>query len=500
MEQRSLYLIRQALTAIFKRRRMALLLFLLIFVPANLGNLMRDPVYRASGKVLIKTDRAYPEVSPLARQSSADRPPNEAMINSEMQLIKSRELLRRVHVEISDHRTKSGDERTVPSIQSLEMKVQVVRKPNSNVLQISYASSDPDEAIEVINTLMAAYVNYNIETHNDPGALQFFAEQTDEAREAYEESDVALERYDAAHGLTSVAVEKDQLLRQRAQLEADLRRTEAEITEETTKVAAVEAELEYIPEHEATDVDVIPNPMLSYLQQNLAKLEMERTKLLGLYTPQHRLVMDIDAEIASIRQQMLSQEETVVGRKRMATTTVRRELEEQLLNSQADLGALEARRAMLTERISDYDGRIRVMHSKHYQVMRLRRDRSEKKSVYDALISKLGQLEVSSAMDKAGLSNVSVIEAAASPLMRDPDFKGVTFVLSFFAALLISVGSAVVTEMLNPVLNSDIDVRHHLGLPVLAEIPLGGIETGDGHGGAGGPDTTGATGHRAEVG
>jgi len=499
VEQRSLYLIRQALTAVFKRRRMVMLLFLLVFVPANLGNLMRDPNYRAVGKVLIKTDRAYPEVSPMARQSSAERPPNEAMINSEMQLIRSRELLRRVQIEMTENREAAGEDDHVPSVTTIEMKLQVIRKPNSNVLQISYASQDPDEAIEVVNTVMTKYVGYNVETHKDSGALEFFAEQTDSARAAYEDSDVALERYDAAHGLTSISIEKDQMLRQRAQLEADLRRTEAEITELTTKAAAIEAELEYIPEHEATDVDVVPNPMVTYLEQNLAKLEMERTKLLGLYTPQHRLIIDIDAEIASSKQQLLSEETTIVGRKRMTTTAVRRGLEQDLLGSQAEIGALEARRAMLTERISDYDGRIRVMHSKHYQVMRLRRDRSEKKAVYDSLVGKLGQLEVSAAMDKAGLSNVTIVEAAAAPLMRDPDFKGITFVLSVFAAMLISIGSAVVTEMLNPVMNSDIDVRHHLGLPVLAEVPLNGIDTGNGHGSGGGGGPGGAE-PRAEVG
>jgi capsular polysaccharide biosynthesis protein len=78
-------------------------------------------------------------------------------------------------------------------------------------------------------------------------------------------------------------------------------------------------------------------------------------------------------------------------------------------------------------------------------------------------------------MDQAGLSNVNVVEAAAAPLGKEPDFILVTLVLSFFAALLISVGSAIVTEMLNPVMNSEIDIRHHLGLPVLAEVPRNGL-------------------------
>ena len=52
MEQRSLYLIRQALNAVFKRRRMVAMLFLLIFVPSNVGNLVRDPMFRATGKLM----------------------------------------------------------------------------------------------------------------------------------------------------------------------------------------------------------------------------------------------------------------------------------------------------------------------------------------------------------------------------------------------------------------------------------------------------------------
>jgi uncharacterized protein involved in exopolysaccharide biosynthesis len=476
MEQRSLYLIRQALNAVFKRRRMVILLFLLVFVPSNVGSLLKDTSYRAAAKVLIKNTRTYPEVSPLAREASVNRPPNEANINSEIQLIRSHDLLRRLHFELASQASEAGkNPEGVPSVTTLDRKLSVSRKPNSNVVEISYADTSEDRAIGVVNTLVRLYVEYNIEQNQQPGASEFFYTQARNAKESYEQADLELERYDAAHGLTSIAVEKDQMLRQRAQLEADLRRSEAEITELTTKVAALEAELEYIPEHEAIEVDMVPNPMLGYLRQNLAKLEMERNRLSQLYTPQHRLVMDVESEIAALRQQIGSQDTSVIGRKKMATTTVRRTLEQELLGVQADLGAREARRAMLAERISDYDARIRVMHAKHYQVMRLRRDRTEKKQFYDALVQKLNALQVSDAMDQAGLSNVAVVEAAAPPLRPEPDFMLVTLVLSFFAALLIAIGGAIVTEMLNPVMNSEIDIRHHLGLPVLAEIPRNGL-------------------------
>ncbi len=487
MEQRSLYLIRQALNAVFKRRRMAILLFLLIFLPVNVGSMFSPARYRASAKLMLNNSRIYPEVSPLARQASVDRPPNETNINSEVQLLRSRDLMRRVQFELETAAKEAGEEdRAIPGIKSIESGLSVLRKPGSNVIEVAFRSADEQLAIDVVNTVVSQYAEYSIEQHTSSGAVDFFRRQADVARVEFEESDLDLERYDAAHGLTSIAVEKDQLLRQRAQLEADLRRTEAEVTELATKAAAFEAELVYIPEHEAIEVDMIPNPMIGFLRQNLARLEMEQTKLLRLYTPQHRLVMDVEAEVSALQQQIVGEEASIIGRKRMATTSVRREIEEDLLNVQAELGALEARSALLSDRMGDYDTRIRVMHSKHYQVMRLRRERTEKRLAYDTVMGKLNQLEVSAAMDRAGLANMTIVEAAAPPLRAEPDFKGVTFVLSLFAALLLGVASAVVTEMLNPVMNSEIDIRHHLGLPVLAEIPLNGIDSngrnGNGHG------------------
>lgn len=482
MDQRSLYLLRQAVTAVFKRWRLVALVFLAIFLPFNFFNMIRQPVFSAKSKVLITKDRAYAEVSPLVHDVAATDLPNEMVVNSEIQLIQSRDLLRRLSDEL-ENQSQADPEGAfpVPNVKALQQQVQVLRKPQSNVLEIAYRSSDPDYAIRIVNTLVGLYARYHIEAHKSPGALTFFDKETQAAKEAFVQSDLELERFDAANGLTSIATEVENRLRQRAQLEADLRRTEAQVTELTTKVAAVEAELEYIPEQEATEVEIIPNPLLSYLRQNLARLEMERERLLQLYTPQHRLVMDVESEIAGLKSQIAGQESTVVGRKKMAATGVRRRLEEDLLASQAQVGALEARRTLLAERISDYENQIRVLHGKHYEIMRMRREREEHKNTYNALLDKLNTMKVSEAMDMAGLSNVSVIEAAAAPLDREPDYKMITLALTTFLALLLSVSAAVVFEMVNPVMNSDLDVRHHLGLPVLAAIPLNGGSGGPGN-------------------
>ena len=180
MDQRSLYLIRQALNAVFKRRNMVVLLFLLIFVPSNVGNLVRDPVFKASAKVLISRARAYPEVSPLAKQEKSNGIPNESMINSELQLLRSYDLYRRVHAELGaqvgeqDMVGEDSEEHMVPSVRTLASRMGVVRKPNSNVVEVTYANGDPEEAVNIVNTLIRLYVDYHIEMHRSPGAYSFF--------------------------------------------------------------------------------------------------------------------------------------------------------------------------------------------------------------------------------------------------------------------------------------------------------------------------------------
>src|SRR6185369_14988389 len=473
MDQRSLYLLRQAITAIFKRWRLVALLIVTIVVPFNFFNfVIRQPSYVARSMIMITKDRGYVEISPLEREHAADSLPNEMMVNSEIQLLRSRDLIRRLHDEL-DTQSATNPEGAfpVPSVVQLEQRIAAMRRPQSNVVEVSYRSSNPDFAIQTVNTLVDLYEKEHIEKHKTSGALEFYGKETASAKESFVQADLELERFDATNGLTSVATEKDNMMRQRAQLEADLRRTEAQVTELTTKVAAYEAELEYIPEQEAVETEMVPNPLLGYLRQNVARLEMERERLLQLYTPQHRLVVDVETELAAIKSQLAGQEGTVIGRKKMSQTPTRRRLQEELLTSQAELGALEARRAMLAERITDYEGKIRVLHAKHYEVMRLRRDREEAKNQYDAVLGKFNEAKISEAMDLDGLSNVSVIEAAAGPLAREADYRFVTLALTSFLALLLGVSAAVLLELINPVMNSDLDVRHHLDLPVLAAIP-----------------------------
>src|SRR6185369_8224968 len=105
---------------------------------------------------------------------------------------------------------------------------------------------------------------------------------------------------------------------------------------------------------------------------------------------------------------------------------------------------------------------------------------------------KFNEAKISEAMDQAGLSNVSVIEAAAGPLAREADYRFVTLALTSFLALLLGVSAAVLLELINPVMNSDLDVRHHLDLPVLAAIPASA--------GAGGPGNLNFQGNNLQKG
>src|SRR5215212_6082273 len=125
MDQRSLYLLRQAITAIFKRWRLVALLIVTIVVPFNFFNfLIRQPVYSARSMLMITKDRGYVEVSPLDREHAVASLPNEMIVNSEIQLLRSRDLIRRLHDELeTQSATNPEGAFPVPTIVQLEQRV-----------------------------------------------------------------------------------------------------------------------------------------------------------------------------------------------------------------------------------------------------------------------------------------------------------------------------------------------------------------------------------------
>src|ERR1700733_1735059 len=91
--------LRDVLTPVFRQRRLAATIFIGIFAGAILSALLLPPRYEAEMKILLNQDRVDPVITSdtdIQRGSTAISTVSEEDLNSEVELLKSRDLLEKV--------------------------------------------------------------------------------------------------------------------------------------------------------------------------------------------------------------------------------------------------------------------------------------------------------------------------------------------------------------------------------------------------------------------
>src|SRR5262245_54089514 len=176
--------IRDILHVVFKRKRLIGVLFLAIALPGLIVTALQRPSYTASAKVMISTQRLDPTVQPTDVTKLDNIQLNETLVNSEVHIISSRDLLERVVRVLATANDGNGVVHTNSPTRSFG--VQVLQLSNSlgitpikasNVIQIDYKASDPMLATQTVNRVVDEYLAYHAAVHGNKGLPRFYDEQ-----------------------------------------------------------------------------------------------------------------------------------------------------------------------------------------------------------------------------------------------------------------------------------------------------------------------------------
>src|SRR5580658_2490949 len=135
------------------------------------------PQYVAQMKILVLRQRVDAVISPEATSPvvwGGDQV-SEEDLNSEVELLKSSDLLRKVAVMTGlDHDPligmQSNPERGIAAAAYLletHLKIEAIRK--TNMIAVQYESTNPEMASKVLNALSEAYAEKHIEVHRPSG-------------------------------------------------------------------------------------------------------------------------------------------------------------------------------------------------------------------------------------------------------------------------------------------------------------------------------------------
>jgi uncharacterized protein involved in exopolysaccharide biosynthesis len=438
--------------------------------------------YQATMKVMVRRGRTDAPVSasenaPLDLTRMAI---SEEELNSEVELLRDHEVLRQVVEETGTrgrdwlHVIRMGegrDQRAERVARRLAKKLKIEPIKRTNLISISYTGGDPQMAAKILRSLAKSYLSKHAAVHRLGGERQFFEQQTAESRRAFEESQRKLLQFGTARGVVVAAQQRDLALQKMSELDASARQTHIELAETEQRLRELEEKVQDLPQRTTTQVRTADNPeLLKALNSSLLELQLKRIQVLTKFEPGHRLVQEIEQQIAQTQSSITAAQSSPV----IDETTDRNSHYEwaklELERAQVQLKALQAREAATLAAQAGYRSLTQKLGEDAITQEDLLSTEKLAQENFLRYVKKQQEARMSDALDEGGIVNAVIAEQPIAPAL--PVWPAWTVVtLGFVAAVGGGTGAALAADYLDPGFRDPQDVSACLEVPVLASLP-----------------------------
>jgi succinoglycan biosynthesis transport protein ExoP len=438
--------------------------------------------YQAHMKIMVRRGRADAVATPrenapvdLARMAIT-----EEDLNSEVELLKDDEILRRV-VEANKltgrdwfHFLRPGEGRAAAierATRRLAGKLRVETVKKTNLIAVSYESADPALAARVLHLLATLYLEKHMEVHRPVGEFQFFEQQTDESKRQLEEANQKLLQFASSHGVVAAAQQRDQALQKLSDVDANYRQAQVERAETERRIQELKQQMATQQERTTTQVRIADNPeLLKALKSSLLELQLKRTQLLTKFEPNHRLVQELDQQIAQAKGAIATE---MLAPLRDETTDKNPNYEwakSQLQQAEVQLKGLEAKTAATGTQASAYRSLARQLGEDAFTQDSLLSAERAALDTYLLYVKKREEARVDDALDQRGIVNVAIAEQPVAPAL--PVWSAWTLLaIGFVVAGASGTTAAFAADYLDPAFRTPDEVLACLNAPVLASLP-----------------------------
>jgi polysaccharide biosynthesis protein PslE len=478
--------LRDVVAMAFRHRQLITLSFVGIFIGAVLAAILLPAQYEAHTMFLVKHERVDPVVTsePNAMPQLSNDVVSEEDLNSEVELIKSSDLLQKVVETCGLQSSKRSfwdsllpsmagrtDLRIPKAVRTLGAALKVEPLKKSNLIEVTYSSTDPELSARVLTTLANDYLVKHVAVHRPPGAFDFFQHQTEQYRKelALAEASLADFSRDQSHGAVSPQVQMDLALQGANQFDATLQQARAGIAETKERIRVLEAQAAVTPPR-LTTAERENSQLLEQLKSSLLTLELKRTELLGKFEPGYRLVQEVEAQIAQTRAAIAAEERAPVHEQTTDRNPTYQWLDGELAKARADLASFQAQAAATAESLRGYRNNALLLNQKEIVQQDLIRTIKADEGNYLLYFNKQEEARIADALDNKRIVNVAIAEAATVPAL--PVHSRWLFVLlGGLLASLVSAGSAFASDYFDPSFRTPSELETFLKVPVLASMP-----------------------------
>jgi uncharacterized protein involved in exopolysaccharide biosynthesis len=474
---------RELAMVLFRQRRVFVWVSAVVFGAAVLYAITGTK-YQANMKILVRRGRADAPVSagenaPLDLTRMAV---TEEELNSEVELLRDEEVLRKVVEKTGIGRSdwleflrfgETNDKQVERAVRRLARNLKVEPVKKTNLIAVSYAAGDPQGAAKVLGAVANVYLEKHMEVHRPSGEFRFYEQQMGESRRQLEESKRKLLQFTKGHGVVAAAQQRDLALQKLSEVDASARQTRIELAAMRRRVAELGIQLGQLPERTTTQRRTADNPeLLKALKAGLLDLQLKHTELLTKYEPSHRLVKQIEQQIAQAQTAIAGENLSPVRDETTDQNTQYEWAKSELERSQVELKGLESREAATSAQEAAYRGVAEKFGEDAVTQDDLLSSEKAAEEIYLLYVKKQEEARMNDALDERGIVNVAIAEDPVAPAL--PVWSAwMVLAVGLIASGVAGTGAAFAADYVNPAFRDPDDLAAYLNAPVLASLPQG---------------------------
>lgn len=435
----------------FFRKRLSMILIITAAFVALGGiiSLFQDRVFHTTATVSLETpvEPSSADSRALAMNGPA---PSSAFVDTQVEIIESRELAQRVAGALGelDGLSPAEQDQVVSRFQS---SVSAARSGESYALDITFAAAAPNEAARGANEFARQFTQWEVVStrKRNQDSIKLVAARLEQLRQQSHADTQALQQYRIANNLlsTSGASLTEQEI---SSYNQEVTRARAEAAQDLARLSTARQQMR--SGSSGDDVgEALGSSVVSSLRSREAEVGGQVANLKARYGANHPQLIRAQEELAEIRRQIQAEIGRVVS------------------NLEARSQVSSQRLASLTDSLGAARGKLAQNNAAMVGLAEYERTAQASQALYETYLNSYKQLVAAEGTERA---NARILSLADAPLLPDSPNVPMNLVLALVIGLGVGVAAAYLAESLFHGVTSPEEVERSLGERFLGSIPL----------------------------
>ena len=266
----------------------------------------QTPIYSATVTMIINSKND--DFSVFTPQYGQGR----TTLRNQLEIIKSKRLMKKVKSNLEE---KVADDRVynLPIMKNLSNESQILnmisvsQKRDTDIIELTVKSSDPDEAQILANVIAEAYEeeSINITRAEVSRMREFLGEQLEIMKLKLVQSEEALRNFKEEGGFVSLDTETSSLVNELSTFEAQSKQAQTELKAAQQRLVTLRSQLSENQASLETNIDDISTPLINQLRKEMVAKQTTLSSLLADgYSEEHPEIISLKNQIQDNKTQL----------------------------------------------------------------------------------------------------------------------------------------------------------------------------------------------------